>query len=77
MLCAAVTELLRTFARVVEAREEIGWKGSADVPGTFDLEISSCPEYLSSWLEGITDFVMTGLTDLKNDYPEKIRVTEN
>lgn len=75
--CGIVSALARTAARFVERQNSIRWYGEAPGPGQFELILGEVPEPLRERIRGITEFLITGLTDAERDFPEIIRVTVN
>ena len=69
-VCAAATSLIRSACRTVNNDSEIESVFSATEPGQLDFSIFKYNLLKSEWLKGITDYLLTGLTDLDNEYPE-------
>ena len=74
VLCAAVSVLLRTAARTLEQHPDIAISGEASEPGNFWFKIESWPPEQKGWLKGLSDFLVTGFRDLKEEYPEMIEL---
>lgn len=74
ILCAAVSALTRTAAKLLYAKETVRVKGGAPEPGRLELEILSYDKTESQWLRGITDFCVSGLNDLRQEYPAYLAV---
>jgi uncharacterized protein len=74
ILCAAVSILLRSFARVIEDAHGIESEGSAPEPGVLDLTVRRIGKEKEEWFEGLSDFLMRGLSDLEREYPEELRI---
>ncbi len=74
IVCAAATSLLRSACRTISSDKEICSKFSAGDRGQIDFYIYSCESEKKRWLKGITDYLLTGLTDLDNEYPEDFRI---
>jgi uncharacterized protein YsxB (DUF464 family) len=74
-VCAAVSALVRTAARTAEANSRLTVTGSAGKEGSLILRIDDIPGSQSGWLQGLTDFIMTGLQDISGEYPEKVILT--
>ncbi len=72
--CAAVTTLLRTAARTLSAFDCLVLLGEADSPGEMRLEIAPDGRADPRWLQGVTDFLLRGLSDLEAEYPGEIAV---
>ena len=69
--CAAATALLRTAGRVC-AEHGLPYDGGAGTQGEMRLVVT--PEAVSEmgWLRGVTDFLVRGMKDLQNEFPEEI-----
>ena len=74
ILCAAVSVLIRSFARAVEENPGIESAGDAPDPGILDLTIRRIDETTGAWFDGISSFLLKGLEDLAAEYPEDLRV---
>ena len=70
IVCSAATSLIRSAYRTVISEKDIRCSLKADEPGQIDFFILFYEEQKSEWLRGITDYLLTGLTDLDNEYPE-------
>ena len=72
VLCSAVTVLLRTAARVLsdEIKESVFVR--AEDPGRMEIKIFSCPDSEKGWLKGLSDMILYGLMDLREEYPGNI-----
>ena len=69
--CAAVTILLRTAGRVCTQRG-LAVEGGAGGPGEMRLVVSPETGAGSGWLRGVTDFLLRGVHDLKDEFPKEI-----
>lgn len=69
--CAAVSMLLRTAGRLC-AERGLAREGGAGYPGEMHLVVSPEPGPGSGWLRGVTDFVLRGVKDLKDEFPNEI-----
>lgn len=72
--CAAVSALVRTAARLIEAREGVEHRGGAPSPGSMSIRIQRVPRRQRSWLLGVTDYLVAGVQDVERDYPDDCRV---
>lgn len=73
ILCAAVTVLLRTCARLLGSR--LGQTAAdAPEPGEMTLVLEASPPERIEWLRGITDFLLAGVAGLQKDYPDRLTV---
>ena len=74
IFCAAATSLMRTACRTVISNKEIISDFKADGPGNLYFSIHHYESLKTEWLKGITDYLLTGLTDLDNEYPEYFEI---
>jgi uncharacterized protein YsxB (DUF464 family) len=72
--CAAATTLLRTAARVCAGRG-IAIGGGAGERGTMRCIVKATDSVDAGWLRGTTDFLLRGLQDLRDEFPEAVVVT--
>ncbi len=73
-VCAAATSLIRSACRTVISDKEIECRFNASEPGHLDFSIQKYGILKSEWLKGITDYLLTGLIDLDNEYPEYFEI---
>jgi hypothetical protein len=73
-LCAAVTVLLRTSARILSSRPGLRVSGQAPAEGEMRLELEPPPQALQEWVRGVTDTLLAGLTDLDREFPGRLRL---
>ena len=69
--CAAVTAMLRTAGRLC-AERGITLAGGAGEPGEMRLILSAGAAPEAGWLRGVTDFLLRGVKDLQDEFPEEI-----
>jgi uncharacterized protein len=78
--CAAATVLLRTTARLC-AGKGLAAAGRAKAPGHMSLAVSEPGAADAAWLAGVTDFLLRGVQDLRDEFPEdfvvQVNVTED
>lgn len=74
IVCAAVTMLLRTTAKLVYDNSHIQAAGSKGDPGEMWLKIHSYNHKALDWFLGITEFCVKGLYDLQEEYPEQVLI---
>jgi len=74
--CAAATTLLRTTARLCAGRGLIA-DGRATRPGSMSLVVSFVKSADAEWLRGVTDFLLRGVKDLQDEFPENFFVQVN
>ncbi|MBN1837492.1 MAG: ribosomal-processing cysteine protease Prp [Spirochaetales bacterium] len=72
--CAGVSALLRTAARLLYRHPGLQVGGGADRPGRMLLELSSASEGTRAWLQGVTDFLLAGLQDIQDEYPQSLKL---
>lgn len=77
IVCAAVTVLLRTCARLVSSTAGDTALVAAPKPGQMTLILGSWPAEKVEWLRGITDFLLAGVAGLRNEYPDRLTVKIN
>jgi uncharacterized protein YsxB (DUF464 family) len=69
--CTAVSILLRTLGRTLEtARDRLDISIKPEREGWITLTLNKYPEHVTDWLAGITGFVILGLRDIAEEYPE-------
>jgi uncharacterized protein len=73
-VCAAVTVLLRTSARVLSSRSDLRVSGLAPAEGDMRLEMEPPPQALREWVRGVTAMLMAGLTDLDREFPGRLKL---
>ncbi len=69
--CAAVSMLLRTAGRVC-AQRGLAVEGGAESPGEMRLVVPPGADADTGWLRGVTDFLLRGVNDLKDEFPKEI-----
>lgn len=69
IVCAAATSLMRSACRTVISDPKIKTDFRAAESGNLEFSILSYDSYKIEWLRGITDYLLTGLIDLDNEYP--------
>ncbi len=72
--CAAVSALVRTAARLIEAREGVEHRGEAPSDGYLSIRVYRVPRRHRRWLLGVTDYLVAGVQDVERDYPDDCRV---
>jgi len=74
LVCAAVSSLVRTTVRTLEAHEGLRVWYNAPGPGTVALDIETVPQSEKIWLKGVTDMVRIGFEDIRSDAPAHIEL---
>jgi len=73
-VCAAVTVLLRTAARLLAAQPDLQVSGEAPAEGEMRLALEPPPEERREWVRGVTATLVTGLTDLDREFPGRLKL---
>jgi uncharacterized protein YsxB (DUF464 family) len=73
-VCAAVTVLLRTSARLLAAQPDLRVSGQAPAEGIMRLELERPPEARREWVRGVTATLVAGLTDLDREFPGRLKL---
>jgi len=74
LVCAAVSALVRSTARTVEAYGRFDVQGRAATEGELDFSVYETENIRSGdyiWLMGVTDTLLTGIRDIERDYPKE------
>ena len=72
IVCAAVSVLFRTAARLLELQPDIRIRGGARESGSMELQIEELPASRRRWLAGLSDFLLRGSRDLQEENPQVI-----
>ncbi len=75
IVCAAVSVLIQTAARLLEAYEGAEVDGKAQKEGQLELKVLSINSPEDPWLKGISDFITLGLKDVEREYPHSLSIT--
>ena len=70
--CAAVSSLLRSVARLLHRSEGLRVAGQAARPGELTIEVLGSSPERRQWLRGVTDVLLAGLHDLREERPGSI-----
>ena len=73
-MCAAVSMLFRTAARVLQLQTDVQVRGSALENGTMEVQIVELPAPRRQWLIGLTEFLLRGARDLQEENPKAVAV---
>ena len=73
IVCAAVSVLIRTLARVLSAKKGINIQSAAVEPGNLWLKIDYTAEG-RDFLSACGEFFVTGLRSLTEEYPDKCKI---
>lgn len=72
IVCSAVSALLRSFVRVLQAHKECKTEIDIKADGYLSVTINQCKQ--KKWLSGISEIILTGLIEIENDYPTECRL---
>jgi uncharacterized protein YsxB (DUF464 family) len=75
--CASVSTLVRTAARLLAANSELVVRGDASEAGVLRCELTNGNDLTPrgrNWLDGVTDFLVSGLQDVASDYPDELKL---
>ncbi len=75
IVCASATILLRTAGRLLEADAALRAEGEAPRPGSMRLELPEPPAGRRERVRAISEFLVQGLRDLAEEYPDRLAVT--
>jgi uncharacterized protein YsxB (DUF464 family) len=73
LACAGATAILRTAGRVC-AEKGILVRGSAEERGTMTCAVRPRGPADAEWLRGVTGFLLRGLRDLRDEFPQSVIV---
>ncbi len=74
LVCASVTVLLRTAARLLSAQPDLRVSGQAPAEGVMRLALEPPPEARREWVRGVTATLVAGLTDLDREFPGLLKL---
>lgn len=74
--CAAVSALLRSSGRLLASRPGIEVDGDASEPGRFRLVLRRVRRGQRRYLQGVTDVLVQGLSDIYRDFPDEIEIQD-
>ncbi len=75
IVCAAVTVLVRTAARLLENRQGVRVSGGPGERGEFSLEVESIEQGAVEFVRATGDFLLQGIRDLQTEFPEDCTLT--
>ncbi|MBN1686419.1 MAG: ribosomal-processing cysteine protease Prp [Spirochaetales bacterium] len=70
IVCAAVTILVRTAARLLEADPDVRVSGGPGERGEFTLFVDSAGQDKNALVKTVGDFLVQGLKDLQAEFPD-------
>lgn len=78
IVCAAVTILLRTAARLLESKNGVDVSGGPGARGEFSLTIESVDQDRVEFVKTTGDYLLRGIRDLQAEFPGEctLQVTE-
>jgi hypothetical protein len=74
LVCAAVTVLLRTAARLLSSQPDLQVSGESPQEGVMRLVLEAPPEARREWVRGVTATLVAGLTDLDREFPGRLKL---
>ena len=74
LVCAAVSFLFRTAARVLQLQSDLQIRGGAPEAGRMELEIEELPDARHQWLAGLSELLIRGVRDLAEENPGTVVV---
>lgn len=74
IVCSAISSLLRTFAVCLEQKRSVQVKGKALNRGEFYCVIEKYSKQQLEWIKGLSDYLITGLDMVKQEYPEDVTI---
>jgi len=74
VVCAAVTVLLRTAARLLSAQPDLRVSGQEPAEGYLRLALEPPAPARREWVRGVTDTLVAGLRDLDQEFPGRLKL---
>ena len=71
IVCAAVTALVRSAARLLERDGRFEIAGEAPEPGALSFVVMARATDAEPYLRGIGDMLILGLSDITREYPDR------
>ena len=71
IVCAAVSAISRSAARILELDGRIEVVGDAQEPGRLSFEVPTYESGAEEYIRGVTDFLVLGLADISREYPQR------
>lgn len=75
VVCAAVTVLVRTAARLLESLQGVVVSGGPRKRGEFSLEIESIDQGVVDSVRTTGDYLLQGIRDLQSEFPNDCTLT--
>ena len=69
IVCAAVTVLVRTAARLLETVPGVQVSGGAGDRGEFELHIDDVDSRRTEYIKAVGDYLVKGIKDLRDEFP--------
>ncbi len=76
-VCAAVSVLLRTAARLFSHTDGLKVSGRAEKEGHLEILVKEVSPRRREWFMGAVDLLMLGLRDLEEEYPGSLQIRRN
>ncbi len=74
IVCAAVTALVRSSARLLEHDRRYVVEGGASEPGRLRFTVKRSASGAETYLRGVGDLLVLGLSDIAREYPDRCSV---
>jgi uncharacterized protein YsxB (DUF464 family) len=75
-VCAGVTVLVRSVARLLAEDRFVAVRGEAPAEGSLGFDVESVAAEKEEWLEGVTSLLLQGLRDIAAESPTGLQLTE-
>lgn len=76
IVCAAVTVLIRTAARLLEGLPGVDLTGGPGGRGEFELRIEGVDERKLEYVRAVGDYLIKGIKDLQDEFPGDCLIEE-
>ncbi|MCL2791910.1 MAG: ribosomal-processing cysteine protease Prp [Spirochaetaceae bacterium] len=74
IICAAVSVLLRSAYRTIVKNSKVEACINAKSEGSLYFRVIQYEESQAEWLKGISDYLLTGIKDIKTESPDSIKI---
>ena len=76
IVCAAVTVLVRTAARLLEETPGVKVSGGPGGRGEFELRIDEAEKRKGGYVKAVGDYLLKGIKDLRDEFPDDCTLEE-
>lgn len=76
IVCAAVTALVRTAARLLEELPGVDVSGGPGERGEFELCVDVVDKRRVEYVKAVGDYLITGIKDLRDEFPDDCLIEE-